>query len=585
MSVKWKVAAGAALLGGIAWLPLTSVSLHAAVQWTTPPSLTMPVPAFYYWRDYRTHPAINRWLPVCAAGSGALALAPALLALCMPMRRRLRPARSGEATPEPQRAFSSIHGKARWMTPKEALRLFNADTSDHGGVVLGQLGKSGDAPLLVDPCSDAMGFVVGGTGTGKTFSVVIPTLDPTVGWRTSAVVFDPSCKVSHHTAGMRIAAGQKVVVLGPGKQGINALEWIDPADPEAEMHVETIVEMIGPEKDKKQNDDNPNAMFSIQARNLQECLLADMIWNPEIQRGDEDGETDVTLRRLAGRMSTPEVGMKYLLEDIYQGSDGKPDRASRSLMARRIAGTLMAVHAKTFTGIYAGAQSDIRWLHTATYASLVSDGDFSPDELADGNTTVYVEIPMETLQARPQVGRTVINALMQAIYRRNGRVKGRVLFLLDEMDLLQNMRALEVARDNARKYKITLVPMWQTLGQITDTWGPGGKRSWMGNAAWQWFAGVSDEHTAEELSKRCGTYTGLSQNQNTSSGSSGGAGSSSRNRSAGISEVAVPLIRLEDVMGMPRSERLIFKAGQEHPLRCDGAFWRNRPEMAVRISS
>jgi type IV secretion system protein VirD4 len=569
--------AGAALLGGIAWLPLTSAALHVALPWTTPPSVSGPAPAYYYWRDYRDRPAIARWLPPCALGSGLVVLTPALLAFCMPIRRRLRPAKLGDRTPEPERALSDAHGSAAWMSHGEALRWFPGPSADHGGVVVGQLGAGGNAPLLVDPCdSDAThGLVIASTGAGKTAGVVVPTLNPAVGWRGSVVVFDPSCRVGPLTRGWREAAGQRVVTLGfeldgndrpVPAQGLNVLDWIDPSDPLAEAHVQTIIDTIGPEEAATSNE---NAIFRISGRDMQACLLADLLWNPVVPRRDK------TLKQFVARMVTPEADMRRLLQDVHEGS--------HSPLARSLAGTLMAINPKTFSSIYANAQSDVSWLKIGAYADLVSGDAMRTDDLADGNMTVYVQIPMATLQNPKSsgVGRTVINALLQGVYRREGKMAGRVLFLLDEMDLLGRMSALAVARDTGRKYGVTLIPMWQSLGQVSTTWGEGGKASWLDGSAWQMFAAVNHKQTAEEVSERCGSYTILARTEGTSSNSGGATSGSNRGRSFGVSEQSRRLIRADEIQTrLGTYERIVFRSGgASGPLRCDAALWFRRPDM------
>ena len=131
----------------------------------------------------------------------------------------------------------------------------------------------------------------------------------------------------------------------------------------------------------------------------------------------------------------------------------------------------MDVVSETFSGIYSNAVADTQWLSIKAYADMLSGGSFRSAELAGGKLTVFVQIPMDALRATPETARVVIGALLSAVYRAEGRVRGRVLFLLDEVNFLGRMKVLEDARDAGRKYGITLVAMWQSLGQLTETWG------------------------------------------------------------------------------------------------------------------
>ncbi len=66
------------------------------------------------------------------------------------------------------------------------------------------------------------------------------------------------------------------------------------------------------------------------------------------------------------------------------------------------------------------------------------------------------------------------------------------------------MRILETARDAGRKYGITLVLLFQSIGQMRETYGGSDAASkWFESASWVSFAAVNDPETAEYISKRC----------------------------------------------------------------------------------
>lgn len=67
--------------------------------------------------------------------------------------------------------------------------------------------------------------------------------------------------------------------------------------------------------------------------------------------------------------------------------------------------------------------------------------------------------------------RVIIGSLLNAIYNRGGAMKGRALFLLDEVARLGYMRILETGRDAGRKYGITLTMIYQSIGQLRETYG------------------------------------------------------------------------------------------------------------------
>ena len=583
---------GAFLVGAALWLPATSIAL-CYVLGTLPNTKlhVLPISAYLYWRDYGASAVVAWWLPLCAAGAAVLVSLPAFTILCWPESRRLRLARPGETMPAPRRAFSDAHGSADWMGIREALQLFPGPHPAYGGVVVGEAyrvdqdkaagsrfdpaapstwGKGGTAPLLIDPCtSDAThGAVFAGSGGYKTTAVTIPTL---AHWTGSAVVLDPSGQVGPMTAAMREAMGHKVTMIGPGLDGFNVLDWIDPADPLAETHVQAIIDRIAGETPTGQDQ---NAIFKVRGKELLTCLLADLLWDDEVPSAQK------TLREFRQRVRTPEKQMKRLLSDIQAGS--------QSPLARDLAGSLVDVFTETFSGIYSNANADTQWLSIAAYADMLSGGLIKSTDLAGGKLTVFVQIPMDAMRATPEVARVVIGSLLSAVYRAEGKISGRVLFLLDEVNFLGRLKVLEDARDAGRKYGITLVLMWQSLGQLIDTWGQGGKRSWFNSCSWRMFAVVDDTETAEEVSKTAGRYTVLARSQGTSSSSqSGAAGSSSRNtgRNEGVSEQARELIKADEVRtDMRADEAIIFRRGAA-PLRCGRAIYFRRADLKSRIQA
>jgi len=579
-------------IGAAVWVPLTSFALGTALHtWDSLNPWVAPVSAYFYWRDYRALPAVAKWLPICAAGAGILAALPAAIMLFRPSRRPLRAARQGETPPQPQRALSDTHGNADWLTIKAARKLFPGPAPGYGGVVVGEAyrvdqdsvaairldpddpktwGQGGKAPLLIDPCtSDAThGAVFAGSGGYKTTAVTIPTL---AYWTGSAVVLDPSCQVGPMTAPMRRDMGHKVAMIGPGLDGVNVLDWIDPSDPLAETYVQAVIERVAGETPPNQAGEN--SIFKVRGKELLTCLLADLLWDSKVPASQK------TLRELRARVRTPEKKMKGLLADIQAGSE--------SPLARDLAGTLVDVFHETFSGIYSNANADTQWLSIKAYADMLSDGSFGTGELAGGKLTVFIQVPMESLRATPEVARVIVGSLLGAAYRADGKLAGRVLFLLDEVNFLGKLKVLEDARDAGRKYGITLLCMWQSLGQLVDTWGKEGKGSWFNSCSWRLFAAVDDDGTAEEVSKTAGKYTVLArtQGQSSSTQSGGVAGSRNRGMNEGLSEQARELIKPDEVRTRMRAdEAIIFRRGAA-PLRCGRPIFFRRPELKARVEA
>ncbi|HUB11347.1 MAG TPA: type IV secretory system conjugative DNA transfer family protein [Acetobacteraceae bacterium] len=498
--------------------------------------------------------------------------------------------------PRVVRGRSDNFGHADWLAMRDARRLFPGPDDTYGGIVVGEAyrvdqdrvarqafdpadqrtwGQGGTAPLLIDPCrtGSTHALVFAGPGGFKTTSVGVPTM---LAWHGAAVVLDPSREIGPMVAGFRqTRLGHRVVTLDPADSAagaFNVLDWIDIAAPEAETNVEAAVNWLCGET--RGQITSGGEFFRESGKGLIACLLADMLWDPKRAPAQK------TLKQLRRLLVTPEGEMRKLLERIHT--------ASASPLARDLAGTLMGLVAETFSGIYGNASKDTRWLSTTAYADLVSGDSFRTRDLADGRLTVFVQVPLKTLQATPALGRVIVGALLNAAYEADGQVHGRILFLLDEVARLGFMGVLEQARDAGRKYGITLLLLYQSLGQLVGQWGREGKQAWYDATSWRLFAAVQDPDTAKELSAMCGEHGVVATARGNSSGSQGrgsSVASSSSGRSENRSEIRRALIKPEEIIQDTRADEAFVLVRGAKPLRCGRAIYFRRQDMAPLVAA
>ena len=72
-------------------------------------------------------------------------------------------------------------------------------------------------------------------------------------------------------------------------------------------------------------------------------------------------------------------------------------------------------------------------------------------DLTHGRTTAFLQIVLPVLLATSALGRLLVGALLNAAYKADDRVRGRILLLLDEVARLGYMQLIEQARDGGRK--------------------------------------------------------------------------------------------------------------------------------------
>ncbi|MGO4568698.1 Ti-type conjugative transfer system protein TraG [Rhizobium sp. 2YAF20] len=519
--------------------------------------------------------------PIAYADPATMAgVAAALLAGVFGLRVAIKGnAAFAAAAPRRIRGKRAIHGESDWMGMPEAARLF----PDAGGIVIGERyrvdrdsvaavsfradakdtwGAGGRTPLL---CFDGSfgsshGVVFAGSGGFKTTSVTIPTA---LKWGGGLVVLDPSSEVAPMVIEHRKQDGRNVIVLGPENPaiGFNVLDWIGRFGSTKEEDIVAVATWVMTDNPRQASarDD----FFRASALQLLTALIADVCLSGHRQEKDE------TLRQVRENLSEPEPKLRERLTNIYDQSD--------SAFVKENVAPFISMTPETFSGVYANAVKETHWLSYPNYAALVSGSSFTTDDLAAGNTDIFIALDLKVLETHPGLVRVIIGALMNAIYNRNGEVNDRTLFLLDEVARLGYLRILETARDAGRKYGLTLTLIFQSIGQMREAYGGRDATSkWFESASWVSFAAINDPETAEYISKRCGDTTVEVDQTSRSSQMSG----SSRTRSKQLARR--PLILPHEVLRMRGDEQIVFTAGNA-PLRCGRAIWFRREDMRTCV--
>ncbi|HAU76491.1 MAG TPA: Ti-type conjugative transfer system protein TraG [Agrobacterium sp.] len=469
----------------------------------------------------------------------------------------------------------ALHGEADWMKLADADKLFPTN----GGIVVGERyrvdtdsvagvsfradtketwGAGGKYPLL---CFDGSfgsshGIVFAGSGGFKTTSVTIPTA---LKWGGSLVVLDPSNEVAPMVSKHREEAGRRIRILDPRKPatGFNALDWVGQYGGTKEEDIASVASWIMSDSGRASGvrDD----FFRASGLQLLTAIIADVCLSGHTPKEKQ------TLRQVRENLSEPEPKLRQRLQDIY-------DNSGSDFVKENVA-AFVNMTPETFSGVYANAIKETHWLSYRNYAALVSGSTFRTEDIASGKTDVFINIDLKTLETHAGLARVVIGSFLNAIYNRDGQIEGRALFLLDEVARLGYMRILETARDAGRKYGITLTMIYQSIGQLRETYGGRDASSkWFESASWISFAAINDPETADYISRRCGMTT-VEIDQVSRSFQSRG---SSRTRSKQLA--ARPLIQPHEVLRMRADEQIVFTAGNA-PLRCGRAIWFRRNDM------
>lgn len=488
-------------------------------------------------------------------------------------------ARISTVVSEPvKRAKRGTFGDADWLSMSAAGRLFPED----GEIVIGERyrvdreiihelpfdpndpatwGQGGKAPLLTysqDFDSTHMLFFAG-SGGYKTTSNVIPTA---LRYSGPLICLDPSTEVAPMVVEhRREKLGRRVMVLDPTNpiMGFNVLEGIETSK-QKEQDIVGIAHMLLSESVRFES--STGSYFQSQAHNLLTGLLAHVMLSPEYA-----GRRN--LRSLRQIVSEPETSVLAMLRDVQQNSASK--------FISETLGVFVNMTEQTFSGVYSTASKDTQWLSLDNYAALVCGNTFKPSDLIGGKIDVFLNIPASILRSYPGIGRVIVGSLINAMIEADGAFQRRALFMLDEVDLLGYMRVLEEARDRGRKYGVSMMLLYQSVGQLERHFGKDGAVSWIDGCAFASYAAIKALETARNVSAQCGEMTVEVK------GSSRNIGWDTKNSASRKSESVNfqrrPLIMPHEITQSMRKDEQIIVVQGHSPIRCGRAVYFRRKDM------
>ncbi|WP_406604500.1 Ti-type conjugative transfer system protein TraG [Bartonella gliris] len=476
-------------------------------------------------------------------------------------------------------AKTTIFGGARWMDMQQLEELFPSN----GGIVIGERyrvdadiiqdiafnpqdkttwGKGGRQPLLtynLDFDSTHMLFFAG-SGGYKTTSNVIPTCLKYTG---PLIVFDPSTEIAPIVKETRERINKNTVYVldphGKSTKAFNPLDWLlndNLPTYEREAGLVEISRLLLSENHKSTSTDQ---FFTSHAHNLLTGLLAHIVFSDEYPLEEKNLKTLRTL------VSEPEQSVIGKLRSIHSSSP--------SLFIRETLGVFTNMAEQTFSGVYATASKDTQWLSLSNYANLISGNDFKTTDITKGNIDIFLNIPSKILKSYPGVGRILVGSFLKAMESANGDYAKRVLFVLDEIDLVGYMNILEEARDRGRKYGISLMLFYQSVGQIEHHFGPSGAIAWFESCAFISYAAIKDIKTAENISKACGKMTIEVQGSSKTLGTAGTKGTES------LSFQQRPLIYPHEITQEMRKDEQIILVQGHPPIRCGRSIYFRRKDL------
>lgn len=371
-------------------------------------------------------------------------------------------------------------GTARFARPDELKEYENTN-----GFYIGGGYKFSDKGHLL---------TVAGTRGGKGTNLIVPNLLGAGGYEGSYVVIDPKAELAAITGRYQKESGKKVVILNPWDlllENVHKSSCYNPLDilsdsssPHLVDDADIIAEMIVPiDKNDK------NRFFTDNARAILSGLLLHLVTT--------HNKEERTLEKLWKWVRLPGDSWDNLIADMAINIDPVNGDAVRTASNSIL--KLMAAGDKTFGSIMATLIQCTDFLKSPALQQSMKSG-FDPAELSEGNTIVYVVIPVDKLQSHSRWLRLIVTTCMRAVVR---KPKNRVCFLLDEFAALGYLPEIENALSTYAGFNLTVWPILQSLIQLKGIYGD----KWevfVGNTAVKQYFSVNDNFTADYVSNSIG---------------------------------------------------------------------------------
>ena len=410
----------------------------------------------------------------------------------------------------------NVHGSAHWMTPKDAAAV---GLDDPNGVLLGQ-GTSG---RLIYFNGEGHLMVFAPTGGGKGIGFVQPNL---VEYRGSMVVLDPKGENAIRSAEYRRKMGQRVMVLDPfgmtDQKGdtynpMGALTYADGAS--VGPWIECLADaLISSKNEKDQHWTDGGRRFA-----------AFLMWWMVAHEPPEK-------RNLVRLYELAHGGYELLSKIATVMTEGRSNDPEVARVCRAMGHWFLGREQREFSYFESIASNHLGWIGDFVWSSVLAGPPSPPLPLktSAAGMTIYLVLPFHRLERYQSWLRLMVADLLSSLYETQGAPKIPVLFLLDEAYAgLGRMDTLFKAAAAVRSAGARLAFVYQDVNQVNQLYGEAWQ-SLIANAGVTLFWGVNDLKAAQFISTRCGQKTTLVP------GSPVG--------------MAEPLIRAENVMGLPGNE-------------------------------
>jgi type IV secretion system protein VirD4 len=366
---------------------------------------------------------------------------------------------------------NGTHGDARWATRRERRKM-------RIGLELG-LDPDTGRPIRVS--TESHFITVAPPRTGKTSGLVIPNLaaPEKTAWFGPALVIDPKGEIFHAVAARRRELGRTVRCLDP----IGIVGGIDTWNPLASL--------------------NPDNILHLQR--IARALLPDHVTGEAVYFQNRAVAVIVGafLAAHSVKRATP-VYAASLLSDVKEFEkllEPLKGAAASEAMA------VLKMDAKGRDSILSTAAQAFSWCADPRLQRLTEKSSFSLSALSDGNTDLFITLPVEDMTTLTPLMRWLLCELFTVVRRQ--RPREPIVCFIDETAALGRFDELVAVAGELPGHNIRLWTFWQDRSQIVGIYGEAGAKTLLNTAEIATYSDLPliDPDERDFVSRAIGDYT------------------------------------------------------------------------------
>lgn len=321
-------------------------------------------------------------------------------------------------------------------------------------------------------------ITIGNPGSGKSQSIILPTIADSMKDGESLIVTDPQGELKHQITDFARVTGHIVIIHDPTDNGcarFNLVEGI-----ETVSNARSIAEVLLPSS-------IGNDFWQGSARAL---LAACMIRYGTIgQIVEKLGK----LEELVADLERENDDARFLVSDFIDAAKNAPKQAA-------------GVTATIMRALDAWADSTVR--------GSTQDSDFRAENIVKSKRAIVVLLSCPGRDRRalaPYLGAVLTKVLLDldSIGERivGGALPRPIKFILEEFPAMGNLSVIVEQANLVRKRRISFLLACQTIGQLQNIYGKDGAATLLAGMATQIIFGGADKETASYFSSLAGNQT------------------------------------------------------------------------------